>query len=202
MIGHIADSIMDIRSERQDQRCGAAGRSLCGKPPLNPLSCRVAAKLNPLPRNLCNRCSGCYRCYKRDICDMCYIGSMGSILSIRNVPEGLLRRLKVESAKRGETLRALCIRRLDGGTEDADVVRAGGGAAVAEVGSGDGGGVSVLRGSEGTEDGLHKVQPVRHKLAGRGAGASGLSKPESGGGAKCAHGYWSVEVCRRYRGGC
>ena len=83
----------------------AAGRSLCGKPPLNPLSCRVAAKLNPLPRNLCNKCSGCYRCYKRSICDMCYIGRMGSILSIRNVPEGLLRRLKVESAKRGETSR-------------------------------------------------------------------------------------------------
>lgn len=89
-------------------------------------------------------------------------------LNLRNLDVTLVTRLKADAALAGQTLRAHCIRLLEGtnGSSNVDVRAAGAIEAESQERSGNGTRLPVVRKTKSKAQRLHPVQPMRDKLAG------------------------------------
>ena len=141
------------------------------------------------------------------------------VLNLRNIPDDLIRRMKVRAAENGVSLKDECleiIRRhcgiVDGGSgaeqfgKGSSLERSGSGgsAGVEEKRTGDGVAVPVLRKAKGAEKRLHPLQSVRGELVERGDAPSHLPKqgPASITRGSCPHGKMSAAYCRASGGEC
>lgn len=100
--------------------------------------------------------------------------------NITRVPDELHWAVRTAAFLSGETLREFVLesakRRIDGRSEVADGGRAAGATGEGVGGSGDGAAVSVVSGSKGKKERLHKVYAVRSELD---EGGGRIERPEA-----------------------